>query len=194
MSDDDYGFDDEFDEAALAAIAAKERSYVQISVQATHKLPPPKPALVLPIRSDQGRAIRPPPAKRVRSNDWTSTTNRDSFSESQDYPVVAGKDGKYRLLHSSSLANGQSFSLASPNSLVFPSQANENESHGLATPHIPQSQIPVGSQSANKFYNNSNLSSSAPQPSARFHETDISAIIEENQRLLAEAAQVCPFT
>lgn len=104
MSEDEYDLGD-FDAESLAVVAEVEQKF-QENVTLENVVPqgaiPSRPATTLPTRPTQERFIRPPPAKRVRTNEWNtfSLPNRSESDEDMlDFAVVAAQDGKYRVLN-----------------------------------------------------------------------------------------------
>lgn len=106
MSEDEYDMGD-LDAESLAVVAEVEQRFQQ-NVNLENRAPqnafPPKPTTALPTKPTQERFIRPPPAKRVRTNDWNASTlqNRSESDEDMlDFAVIAAGDGTYRVLNAS---------------------------------------------------------------------------------------------
>ena len=120
MSDDEFGLDDDiFDDVDLAAIEEIEQKFTTPASQAVPAISKAtiSPSVTnAPIKASQDRSrfLHPPPAKRIRTNEWnvTSVPNRDYEDDTPDYAVIAAKDGKYRILDHG--ANPRTTSLAIP--------------------------------------------------------------------------------
>ncbi|KAG8834473.1 hypothetical protein FRC17_008529 [Serendipita sp. 399] len=101
MSDDEFDLDDGFlDAATLAVLDAVEQRFAHTEAATQHV--PYKPPSQIPSKPSQDRFIRPPPPKRLRTNEWNVTTrpNRDAGDSDDDIPNIAivAQGGKYRIV------------------------------------------------------------------------------------------------
>ncbi|KAG8843201.1 hypothetical protein FRB91_003543 [Serendipita sp. 411] len=200
MSDDEFGLDDTFlDAATLAALDAAEQRHVQ-SGDATQPAPC-KPLSQIPSKPSQERFIRPPPPKRVRGNDWTVTTkpNRDVNDSDDDIPdmAIVAHGGKYRIIDPiEGNPRSASFAAKPGKQLVNPSQSVTNISQRVIRP-VPSSQVIRGNGIARPASQRPPMDNSMQASQARYaaitaalKDTRINESDEELAQLRAQLAQL----